>query len=379
MDNEYYKLDVGSLPDNLYHNNVPVSKWLETTTTAGKDGFPSNSLNKEIAITWDVEIERIIGISLYMIGNVLPFLLPPLLLLSLFFSTAQYLLQFVIVYVTVLFVVEHYYFKPRFLKQYKLRGELTNDIKDNQYVYTERNITKYLSINFVWPKSVHRPNLESKPVIFCAVPHGAAPFGITAYPLWSKVWNDKVCHWTCAPIVLNLPIVAYYMKAMGYIPAKSKDILSTLTKKEENIGVILDGIAGMFQPSGTQETIYIQQRKGIVKIALRAGTPIIPVYGFGHTSLYSIIVDPFGILEYLSNTLQTSLTPFFGRWGWFLGPPRRIPVAVVLGEPILCPQISDPTNADIEKYHQQMLQHFEQLFDQHKAAYGWAHKKLKFV
>ena len=169
------------------------------------------------------------------------------------------------------------------------------------------------------------------------------------------------------------------MKAIGYIPAKSKDILNTLTKKEENIGVVLDGIAGMFQPSGTQETIYIQQRKGIVKIALRAGTPIIPVYGFGHTSLYSVIVDPFGILEYLSNTLQTSLTPFFGRWGWFLGPPRRIPVAVVLGEPILCPQIADPTNADIEKYHQQMLQHFEKLFDQHKAAYGWAHKKLKFV
>lgn len=65
------------------------------------------------------------------------------------------------------------------------------------------------------------------------------------------------------------------MKKIGYIPAKANMIVQTLTKKEENVGIILDGISGMFQGSN-EERAYIQQRKGIVKIALRAGAPLVP-------------------------------------------------------------------------------------------------------
>jgi 1-acyl-sn-glycerol-3-phosphate acyltransferase len=76
------------------------------------------------------------------------------------------------------------------------------------------------------------------------------------------------------------------MKGIGYIPAKASNISDTLTKKEENVGIILDGIAGMFQSH--DEMAYVKKRKGIVKIALRCGVPLVPVYGFGHTSLVSI-------------------------------------------------------------------------------------------
>jgi 1-acyl-sn-glycerol-3-phosphate acyltransferase len=228
--------------------------------------------------------------------------------------------------------------------------------------------------------------MESTPMIFCVVPHGVAPFGITAYPLWSKLWNDRTCHWTCAPILLKLPIVGYFLKKIGYIPAKSHYILDTLTKKEENVGIILDGIAGMFQTPARdfhtkteEEVAYLKHRKGIVKIALRAGVPIVPVYGFGHTALYTVVVDPFGILQWLSLKLNVSLVPFFGRFFWFLGPPKRRTVSVCLGEPIHCPKIEDPTPEQIRDYHQRMLDSFQQVFDRHKAAYGWEHKKLKFV
>lgn len=376
---EYYKFDVGQLPDDLYDEKVPVAKWLEKTTTAGTGGFPINSLNRLAPIPWDVEVERIIGIALYMVGNVLPFLLPTLCVLAIFFQIAKMLLVSVLAYVGVLFVIENYFFKPRFLKKYHRKSSMTDNIKDNQYLFTERNITKYLSVNFVWPKSMQRPLMQNTPLIYCAVPHGVAPFGITAYPLWSKLWNDKLCHWTCAPIVLKLPVVGYFMKKIGYVPAKSKYILETLTKKEENVGVILDGIAGMFQAQGKEEVAYLKTRKGIVKIALRAGAPLVPVYGFGHTALYTVIVDPFGLLEWLSNALETSLTPFFGRYGWFLGPPQRLAVAVCIGEPVMCPQIAEPTNEQVDHYHQKMLDSFQQLFDTHKAAYGWGHKTLKFV
>jgi hypothetical protein len=90
-------------------------------------------------------------------------------------------------------------------------------------------------------------------------------------------------------------------------------------------------------------------------------------------------VDPFGILHWLSHTMQAALTPFFGRFGWFLGPPYRTPVAVCLGEPVQCPQIDEPTQEQVDLYHQKLLDSYQELFDKHKIAYGWGHKSLKFV
>jgi len=326
-----------------------------------------------------------VGIALYMLMNVLPFMILPLVVLYFGVATwwAKFLVHFVLVYTAVLAALEVLVFGPYFQKKYQQHGWTKagdqESIRQKQYVFTERNTTKYMSTTFVWGKSVHPPKLADKPVLFCMVPHGVAPFGIVAYPLWSKVWNARVCRWTSAPVVLKIPLVGPLLAKIGYIPAKAPAILKTLTKNKENVGVILDGIAGMFHQSAAEETAYLNERKGIVKIALKAGVSIVPVYGFGHTSAYTVLVDPFGIMEKLSNTLQASLTPFLGRWGWLLGPPRRVPLTVCLGNPVECPQTDDPTQEQIDKYHAQLLENYQQVFDTHKTAYGWKDKRLHFV
>ena len=374
----FYKLSLGTLPDDLYFEHVPVKEWLALVQQSPPGGFAPNTLNKLVPLDRMVEVERIVGVSMYMIGNVLPFAMPLLAVAAIFSVVARYALLALLLYTVSLLIVHYIYFQPYFLKRYKRTSHMSSNVRDNQYLYTERNSCKYLNTTVVWPSSLHQGgSFQDKPVIFCMVPHGVAPFGATAYPMWGKLWSSKVCHWTCAPIILKLPFIGYFMNKIGYIPAKSKQILDCLTKKEESVGVFLDGIAGMFQ--GQEERAYLRQRKGIVKIALRAGVPIIPVYGFGHTAMYSVLVDPFGIMEWLSNHLQASLTPFYGRWGWFLGPPRRIPVTLCLGEPIECPHIAEPTNDEVNQYHAKMVAGFQNVFDQHKEAYGWGEKTLKIV
>lgn len=328
---EYYKFDIGQLPDALYHPGISVKKWLDgaTTTTAGAEGFPPDSLNVLHEIPWDVHAERIAGIALYMAWNVLPFALPLLCLSAYLFPPIGVpVLYFVLGYVGVLDIAMRFFFTPYFIRKYELGKGTTrssffsllgDDIKSNQFLYTERNITKYLSVCFVWPKSLQRPAMENTPLIFCAVPHGVAPLAVTAYPLWSVLWNDRLCRWTAAPLVLKIPLVGYFMKKIGYIPAAQKPILETLTKKEQNVGVVLDGIDGMFQPVADEEIAIVKKRKGIVKIALKAGASLVPVFGFGHTSLWRVVQDPFGLLKWLSHKTGASLTPFFGRFGWFLG------------------------------------------------------------
>jgi hypothetical protein len=96
----------------------------------------------------------------------------------------------------------------------------------------------------------------------------------------------------CAPVLFTLPIIGNYMKSIGYIPAKSSNILNSLIKKDNNVGIILDGINGMFYNShgnsgsngsngssnnnDNNEVGAILKRKGIIKIAIKANVPIIP-------------------------------------------------------------------------------------------------------
>lgn len=301
-----YKLDVANIPDELFNKETDVKKWLELTTTS-KDTFPPNSLNKVSPIANDVHIERILGIHLYMLGNILPFVLPILSVAALFSDIGMLCLKAFLSYFSFLYAVIHYYYFPYFQVKYKRQRELSNDIRDNQYLHTERNTAKYCSTQFVWSETIQRPALDGTPVIFCAIPHGAAPLGITSYPVWSKIFNDKICHWTCAPIVLKLPLISSFMKKIGYIPAKANMIVQTLTKKEENVGIILDGISGMFQGSN-EERAYIQQRKGIVKIALRAGAPLVPGTLQGMIVVYiMIIISLSSLLQKLSNLSSNAL------------------------------------------------------------------------
>ena len=81
----YYKFSAGELPDEYFHPTVPVDKWLSAKSTekgeavltfADERGFENGSLAVLRPVAKDVELERIFGIALYMIGNVLPFVLP---------------------------------------------------------------------------------------------------------------------------------------------------------------------------------------------------------------------------------------------------------------------------------------------------------------
>lgn len=69
----------------------------------------------------------------------------------------------------------------------------------------------------------------------------------------------------------------------------------------------------MFQSDASVEKAALSQRKAILAIALKAGVPIVPVYAFGHSSLWTVVADPFRILERLSIAMDVALCPFYGR------------------------------------------------------------------
>mmetsp|Transcript_34529 Transcript_34529/g.111193 ORF Transcript_34529/g.111193 Transcript_34529/m.111193 type:complete len:359 (-) Transcript_34529:234-1310(-) len=356
----FFSLDLAALPDELYDDAVPDEKWFDRAQKVGPGGFAAGSLSAVSPLALGPHLERIINIPLYLTLNWLPFVLPlcagglygwiGLLVLAVALGVGSYAQNLV---------------SPSAERQ-----------RAGQYVFTERNNQKYLSMRVVWPASFEQIR-GSQHCIFAAIPHGAAPLGITCYPLWSRL-GGALCHWTTAPVVLQIPLVGYVLRTIGYIPAKGKEMSKALERRE-SVGVVLDGIAGMFQSDERVEKAWVKKRKAIVAIALKAGVPIVPVYGFGHSSLWTVVADPFRLLERLSVALDVALCPFYGRWGWPVGPPRRVAVCTALGAPIECPRVDRPSKQLVDVYHAKLLDGYTLLFEQHKAAFGWGQKELKFV
>mmetsp|Transcript_4929 Transcript_4929/g.18487 ORF Transcript_4929/g.18487 Transcript_4929/m.18487 type:complete len:365 (-) Transcript_4929:65-1159(-) len=359
---EYYCMDFGRLPDELYKPEVPLEEWQKHLKTAGKKGFAAGSLREIAPIRMGELLERLIVYPLYMIMNAAPFMMPPVLWAASGFRGCLY-------------------FVLGLLGVHGICVALNpmGSMKSAPYIFTERHIQKYNSIKWVWPKSLQPPNVPG-PKIFCTIPHGLAPIGIVAYPGWSKLFGDRLNRPTAAPAVLKLPVISYVLKKIGYIDASSAAIKRSLNK-QENVCIILDGIAGMFQKNNDEELGWVQERKGIVKIALTTGTPLVPVFGFGHSQLWRILVDPFGWLEKISLKLGVSVTPFCGRPFGLLpfGPPYREPVLLAFGEPIEVPKVEEPCKEQINEYHQKLLDGFQKAFETHKVAYGWPHKTLRLV
>jgi len=88
-------------------------------------------------------------------------------------------------------------------------------------------------------------------------------------------------------------------------------------------------------PVSLPQVVQLANRKGFCKHALRAGSPIVPVYIFGQTQLFFTFTGRLqDVMRRLSRALRVSLIPFVGR-SW-LSPfvPLQNPLTVVAGEPI---------------------------------------------
>ena len=94
-----------------------------------------------------------------------------------------------------------------------------------------------------------------------------------------------------------------------------------------------------------------------------------------------MVTDPFGLLERLSVALDVSVCPFYGRWGWPLGAPRRTPLLVPLRQPIEVGPVlgSSPSKEQVDALHAKLLGGFMRTFDEHKDEYGWSERELKLV
>lgn len=221
-----------------------------------------------------------------------------------------------------------------------------------------------------------------RPAIICVTPHNILPWSTSG--AISKLFGGRLTVWGGAPVLFKLPMLRPLLAQFGTFPAGKKGNHQSLADGN-NVGLVLDGIAGMFcrARGHGDEQLYLRKRKAVCAIALQSGAPIVPAYCFGSNEVATVLADPLGLLRWLSIRFDVSLTPFVGRWGVPMGAPRRKPLLLAFGPAIECTQLpldcdAAAVSAAVDAKHAELLEGYRTIFETHKEAYGYT-GELTFV
>ena len=178
-----------------------------------------------------------------------------------------------------------------------------------------------------------------------------------------------------ATVVMNTPFLRY-LTLFPSVPVSGTS-LHGATSSGLCVGIVPDGIAGIFRQDPHREVVALKHRKGLARHALRYGTNILPAYSFGNTSCFSAWWDPWGYLERLSRKAQASIFLYWGRF--YLPIPRRCQITMVYGDPILVDKVEgEPTQEQIDEVRDKILAGIRHCFEEHKHSLGWGDKELIF-
>ena len=150
----------------------------------------------------------------------------------------------------------------------------------------------------------------------------------------------------------------------------------------------IGGIKEMFLATKYDYQLNIMRRKGFIRLALRTGTRVVPMFMFGETHQFvPATLTPYSLSALFKKFLETTWgvpLPFIrGRLTGLV--PLRKPINHVVGKPIffdkkqLGIELGSDDEAQMVDYcHAKYLEALRNLYDEHKAKYGDSDRKLIF-
>lgn len=222
--------------------------------------------------------------------------------------------------------------------------------------------------------------------ILAIIPHGIVPFALAFSALpeaASRVFGEF------RPVVATatafFPFVRSFLGWIGAVDA-SRPAVDRALAEGSRIGLAPGGIAEMFEgypkprTHRDDECTILESRKGFVRMAVKHGVPVVPVYCFGATKMLKRLQLP-AFVENLSNLARISICVFFGRWG--LPIPFRQKLLYLMGNPIFPPEAaaegSEEFQRQVDEMHKRFCDELIRIFDRHKESYGWGNKTLRLV
>ncbi|CAD6892955.1 unnamed protein product [Tilletia controversa] len=165
--------------------------------------------------------------------------------------------------------------------------------------------------------------------------------------------------------------------------SKRKDPVDNQPTEEEKeaskgqvICIVVGGATESLKASPGTADLTLRKRLGFIKIAMRNGADLVPVFSFGENDIFSQLAAGDRV-HALQKRFQTSfgftLPLFHGRgiFNYTIGlMPYRHPIVSVVGRPIHCERNPEPTKAELEEVQRLYIIELMNLWETWKDAYA---------
>jgi len=142
--------------------------------------------------------------------------------------------------------------------------------------------------------------------------------------------------------------------------------------------MIPGGISELKLSNSRSKVIQLSgKHQGFVRMALKNGTDLVPVYSFGETLAMDHLEVPF--VSWATYKFLKMPFPYFVGMGGFWQIPRRVPINVVVGDPIPVPKNPNPSPELVSALHLRYYRALTDLFERHKHSYGHGDYSLQVL
>jgi hypothetical protein len=244
--------------------------------------------------------------------------------------------------------------------------EIFNNIILNIFPERIENLVNNLHKSF--PVIYSNSIIHNKQYIYCFHPHGL--FTISHYlHIGTNFtnWKDRNIKGTALHIIWKLPFGKELTEMYNFVQSNYDDMKNVL-KNKQSLSVTLGGVKEMPLSCDNKITLNIAKKRGIFKMALETGIPIVPIIVYGENEIYKIYNNK--LFNYINKfllqyniyipvpTLESCL-----KWLSLFNKPFDIPIKTYVGEPIQVTKKDNPTESDINKLREIYFNGLRKLYN----------------
>jgi 1-acyl-sn-glycerol-3-phosphate acyltransferase len=167
-------------------------------------------------------------------------------------------------------------------------------------------------------------NIPEPPALLVGI-HSGAPFVWDAWTVgiqwWRRFGQDRPLHGTAHDALMAIPVIGRYFRSMGVLPA-APDAIATALAEGRDVALWPGGEVDSLRPWAERDRANLAGRTGFVKMAIRAGVPIVPIATVGGADAMPVLIrgDRLSKVLQLDRLLRLKVFPLAVSLPWGIAP-----------------------------------------------------------